>query len=142
MDTKSTQNEQGRKSMDMRKVTREVRLERWAEILRERQASGKSITAWCEANGMDRQRYFYWQRKLRGLACEALAKREGGAVEGTTEFAEYRPMEIAAVAMTEGTREAACPAIVIHLALGKMEIYSGADRETIDSTLQALRGLC
>lgn len=49
-------------------MTREVRLERWAEILREGQASGQSITAWCAANGVDRQRYFYWQRRLRELA--------------------------------------------------------------------------
>lgn len=52
----------------MRQMTREVRLERWAEILREGQASGQSITAWCAANGVDRQRYFYWQRRLRELA--------------------------------------------------------------------------
>ena len=131
--------------MDIRKATREVRLERWAEILRDRQASGMSITAWCETNGVDRQRYFYWQKKLRGLACEALEKRRGGAVdavEGTTEFAEYRPMEIEAVSMTEVRREASSPAVVIHLACGKMEIYSGADRETIRSAVQALRELC
>ena len=48
----------GAKRMDIRKATREVRLERWAEILRDIQASGMSITAWCETNGVDRNGTF------------------------------------------------------------------------------------
>jgi transposase-like protein len=58
--------------MDMRKVAREVRLTKWSEILRAQQASGQTIQTWCEANGIDKQQYHYWQRKLRESAIESL----------------------------------------------------------------------
>lgn len=124
----------------MRKVTREVRLEKWAEALRERQASGMTITAWCEANGVNRQRYFYYQRKIREMTCTALAIGEEGSA--VAEFAEYLPAAIEAAASVTTTQEVSRPAAVVHLACGRVEIYSGADRVTIENTLQALRGLC
>lgn len=59
--------------MDTKQVTHEIRLRQWAKIMRERQASGMSINAWCEVQGIRRQQYFYWQRKLREAACKELA---------------------------------------------------------------------
>lgn len=61
--------------MDTRAVAHEVRLREWAEIMRQRTASGLSIKAWCEAHGIGRQQYFYWQRKLREAACSELSGR-------------------------------------------------------------------
>lgn len=75
-------------------MAREVRIQQWTEIMRERQASGMTITAWCKDNGIDRQRYFYWQRRLREMACEQLAQQEGQAyvsLDYTTEFVEVKP---------------------------------------------------
>lgn len=61
--------------MDSRKVTQEVRLRQWSELVREQKNSGQSIKSWCEDRGIPRQQYFYWQRKLREAAC-ALIQRE------------------------------------------------------------------
>jgi hypothetical protein len=61
--------------MNDREITQEVRLRQWTEVLREQKASGESIKGWCETQGIPRQRFFYWQRKLREAAC-ALAGRE------------------------------------------------------------------
>lgn len=54
--------------MDSRKVTQEVRLRQWSELVREQKNSGQSIKSWCEERGIPRQQYFYWQRKLREAA--------------------------------------------------------------------------
>jgi putative transposase len=59
--------------MKAREMASAYRLEQWAQRIRDQKASGQSIQAWCDANGIHRQRYFYWQRKLRALACEQLA---------------------------------------------------------------------
>lgn len=70
--------------MDTRVAAREVRLRQWAEIMRERTASGQSISAWCESHGIRRQQYFYWQRKLREAACSELAIRTPEDEQGMT----------------------------------------------------------
>lgn len=44
--------------------------------MQQRQDSGLSINAWCELNGVSRQKYFYWQRKVREIASQGLATRE------------------------------------------------------------------
>lgn len=65
--------------MNTRQVTHEVRLRHWMKAIGERQRSGLSISAWCEANDVNRQQYFYWQRKLREMACCDLAVQESSA---------------------------------------------------------------
>lgn len=64
--------------MDTRKVATEYRMAQWAQTLGARQNSGQSIEAFCEASGISRNTYFYWQRKLREAACTELASRSEG----------------------------------------------------------------
>ena len=71
--------------MDTRDVAREYRLQQWSELLLEQKNSGLSIRAWCEARGINGQRFFYWQRKLRVAALEELAdqgEKKESAPEG------------------------------------------------------------
>lgn len=64
--------------MTTREMTSEYRLAQWAEKIREQKNSGQNIRQWCELNGIDRQRYFYWQRKLRQAACNQLPGMQMG----------------------------------------------------------------
>ena len=58
--------------MNTRKVANEYRLTQWAETIQAQKSSGQNIREWCELNGITRQRYFYWQRKLRETAAREL----------------------------------------------------------------------
>ena len=58
--------------MNTREIATEYRLSHWAVIMRERQESGLSIKAFCEATGFHQNVYYYWQRKLRESACQHL----------------------------------------------------------------------
>jgi len=58
--------------MDSREMTQQVRLQYWAGILRERQASGLSIRRWCHEQGVVEKTYHYWQHKLRNTVCQEL----------------------------------------------------------------------
>ena len=61
-----------------RDMTLQVRLEHWACVLQEQRTSGMSIKRFCKASGFSQNTYFYWQRKLREVACrEILARPEG-----------------------------------------------------------------
>lgn len=56
--------------MDIKGTTREVRLARWAEILRERSDSGLSVRGYCREQRINEKTYYYWQRQLRTAVCE------------------------------------------------------------------------
>ena len=58
----------------MDKITHQVRVNQWKEIMQACLSSGMKKTAWCRANGISEKQLFYWQRILRK---EAFAAQEG-----------------------------------------------------------------
>ena len=77
--------------MNTNAIAKELRLSHWAAIMRERNASGLSIKAFCEKAGFHENNYFYWQRKLREAACANLLDVQTEKVQshvGTATFAE------------------------------------------------------
>lgn len=62
--------------MDVQKVTAEYRLTEWAQVIKAQQESGQSIKDFCQTAGISKNKYFYWQRKLRKIALAELAETE------------------------------------------------------------------
>jgi transposase-like protein len=62
--------------MNSREMAMVYRLQKWSQSLRERVANGESIKEFCENKGVSRNTYFYWQRKLRELACVQLSNAD------------------------------------------------------------------
>lgn len=62
--------------MDTRKVATEYRMSQWAQVIQARMHSGQGVKEFCETTGISRNAYFYWQRKLRKVACTEFAKNE------------------------------------------------------------------
>ena len=62
--------------MNSRKVAMEIRLAGWTQALKERIAKGESINEFCQNKGINRNAYFYWQRKVREAVCEQLAEAQ------------------------------------------------------------------
>jgi len=58
--------------INTREIAKEFRLAHWTAIMRRRSESGLSIKKFCELEGIPSNVYFYWQRKLRELACRGL----------------------------------------------------------------------
>ena len=57
---------------DVLTVRNEYRLQSWMEIIRECQESGLSNKAFCTQRGISEKTYYYWLRKIRAAAAEAL----------------------------------------------------------------------
>ena len=57
---------------DVITVRNEYRLQSWMEIIRECQESGLSNKAFCTQRGISEKTYYYWLRKIRAAAAEAL----------------------------------------------------------------------
>lgn len=53
-------------------VRDEYRMQRWAEIIRERQESRLTVKDYCAQHGIAEKTYYYWLRKLRAAAAEAM----------------------------------------------------------------------
>ena len=60
--------------MNTQEIAKEYRLSQWTQIIKACKESGKSVKDFCEDNRINRNAYFYWQRKLREAACKELAK--------------------------------------------------------------------
>ncbi len=54
--------------MSTRSIVNRARLEAWASHFAEQKASGLTFADWCQRNGISRNSYFYWKRKLKDEA--------------------------------------------------------------------------
>ena len=57
--------------MNVSQVTHQVKLDRWATILKEQSSSGLTIKDWCSQNNIPRDQFFYWKRKLKESVLES-----------------------------------------------------------------------
>ena len=63
--------------MDTREVASQYRLSQWTEIVRQCRSSGQTVAVWCAENNINTTSYYYWLRRIRKAACEALPSLSG-----------------------------------------------------------------
>jgi len=115
--------------MDTQKVASEYRLSQWAKVIQARQDSGKNIKDFCQAEGINRNAYFYWQRKLRKAACTEIAIPE--------EPVDLMPngwMQLAPVQQTKATLE-------IEISGCHVAVSTETDPELLKKVCRMLRSL-
>lgn len=90
--------------MDTQKIVTQMRLSGWSEAVKERLASGQTVTEFCEAKGIRQTTYYYRQKKVREAACIDLMRaqnREDKIVpSGWVQLADPKPETVAASALT------------------------------------------
>jgi len=59
--------------MNTREMATQIKMAQWNQIIQERVSSGMNIAEFCSVRGIPRQKYFYWQKKLREAAAQQLA---------------------------------------------------------------------
>lgn len=117
--------------MDTRKVTRQYRLNKWTEIIRERHGSGQTISAWCAEHNINPKQYYYWLKHVRTAACESLQ------VIGTGD------QPIVPVKMPNNLTKASPTAqvlspIILRMGTVTLELNNGASTELIANTIRAI----
>lgn len=68
----------------MDKITHEMRLAQWTNIIHSCAASGLSKRAWCQQNSIDEKQFYYWQRRIRSQVFEFQKCSEATALATTT----------------------------------------------------------
>ena len=64
--------------MTSKQLAHQVRLSEWAQLMRTRRESGLTIRSWCANNGINEKTYYYWQKKLRHVACSQISDPSSG----------------------------------------------------------------
>ena len=59
--------------MDTRPATANIRMQQWMTVFKEKTESGLTVDEYCDQNGISRNAYYYWLRKVRSAALEHAA---------------------------------------------------------------------
>lgn len=120
--------------MDTREVARNYRLSQWTQIVRECRGSGQTVSAWCEDHNIDRKKYYYWLRKVREAACEALPAMSSGT-------GAIVPINIPDHKVDTPIEDTLSADIILHLGSVTMELRNNASTTLIENTLRALQNV-
>jgi len=110
------------------------RIQLWISRIQECRASNQTVADWCSENDISIKAYYYWIRKIKSEAFEALpAERKAKILPQKTDtsFAE--------VTLAEKPRTGAC-AIKLHVNGLLLEIQNGADSKTVEYEYSGLKG--
>jgi hypothetical protein len=121
--------------LNTREVANNYRLSQWIEIIKECRISGQSIASWCSERGINPNSYYYWLRRVRKAACEALPSIN-------TIGNQIVPLEVPSKNLTKFPGDKILStSIVLHVEGVTMEIQSNACAAIIENTLRALKNV-
>ncbi len=112
-------------------------LKLWLSRIRDCRASGQTVSCWCEHNGVGIKSYYYWMRKIKREAFDALPEKQkikAPVSPSTNTFFAELPKH--RKAPTEDT------AVLIRFGATILEIQNGAEKATIEHTLRIIKSLC
>ena len=105
------------------------RMEQWRKIIADCQNSGLKVDEWCEQNGVSRNSYYYWLRKIREKACQSVSS-ELLPVTNESTFAKLELNNI------QGNSH---PAVVLRFGYATIEVMEGTSIETLEAVLSTLK---
>lgn len=122
-------------------ATHDHKLQLWISRIQECKASGITVDVWCKQQGFSSKSYYYWMRKIKREAFEALPaerKPKPRAVPASYEntFVEIPVTQSSANAIP--TKATCC----IRFGNAVLEVHNGVDSATIENILRAIRNLC
>ena len=120
--------------MNTKKVTKQYRLNKWMEIIRECRSSGQTITTWCTEHNVNSKSYYYWLKRVREAACEALPALH-------TDQSTIVPIDLSVPNTRNHHVDTVSNSsdIVIHMGTVTLEIRNHASPTLIEHTLRALQ---
>ena len=118
--------------------THDQKLRLWISRIQECRSSGITVEAWCKQQGFSSKNYYYWMRKIKREAFEALPAERKPTAKMQPVVYEAPFAEIPIGTVSENTTAVCC----IRLGNAVLEVNSGADSVTIENVLRAIKNLC
>lgn len=116
----------------MEQYVQEIQLRRWAEIIKAANESNMPRMNWLQENGISRDAYYYWRKKVRKYYAEQagiLPACETGLVE--------IPMH--KVAVQDAASQKPTTAATIHIGNMNIEISNAASAEFMENLGRMIR---
>ena len=121
--------------MNTREIANQYRFNKWTEIIRECRSSGQTISSWCADHDINPKTYYYWLKRIRTAACEALPSLG-------SQNSPIVPVTIPAP--TDGvnsTVQEMMSGVIIRFGAVTLEIRNQASATLIENTLRALQNV-
>lgn len=119
--------------MNTREVANQYRLNKWMEIVRECRSSGQTVSAWCVEHDINPKTYYYWLKRVRTAACEALPSLH-------PQNNPIIPVNIPSFTTgTDSCNQEGSSDILIRFDAVTLEIRNHASATLIENTLRALQ---
>jgi putative transposase len=126
--------------MTTREMATQYKMAQWKQIMQERTASGQSIRSYCEANGITRQAYFYWQRKLREAAAQQLSVTASASPDNEPQA--LIPSGWAQACVSEEGAPKQEDSLTLRIGGAEIEVHQGFDEALLASVCRALSAQC
>ena len=120
--------------MTMRSVQHEIHKTKWRTLINEHKRSGLSVKSWCNDQGIREAQYYYWLRIIRE---ESLVQAGTLAITNPNRFVELKPE----ITDQSNTRSQLCAKIKLYNGM-EMDIYNGADEQTLKSLMRLVDSKC
>ncbi len=121
--------------MNTREVTQKYRLNQWTEIIRECRSSGQTVSKWCADHDINPKSYYYWLRRVRTAACEALPSIGAGN-------SPIVPINIPVHTADLGyVNQESSPDILLRFGSVTLELRNNTSATLIENTLRALQNV-
>lgn len=121
----------------VQKLTHELRLQHWKQIVTDCRSSGQSIKNWCEDHQINIKTYYHWQKQVYQETCQPLCIQS----KKPSELVPAQQIPIFAE-ITQPLHSKENIALTIEKNGLLIRVYEGASSQTITSALSALQHLC
>jgi hypothetical protein len=110
----------------------------WTSRINECKASGLTVNRWCEQNDIGVKNYYYWMRKIKREAFDALPT-EQKEIPSTVDSAAPA---FSKINFSTDNRMMPTAAVTIKLNGISIDVQDGASETVIRNTLLVIRSLC
>ena len=109
-------------------VRQQASIDRWALVIKEQRASGKTVRDFCTDQGLSCHAYYYWLRKIRQMLLDNNQQAD------THTFAEVPCPGTSANSLDEGS-------ITMHIGAASLELRGNVNSYSLRTALQLLKEL-
>ena len=131
--------------MEISEAKRFVRLREWSAMIQACKASGKTVKAWCEENGIGKKTYYYRLKRVRLAALQDPEKAGVFFPVAGVSPPAFAKLPFGGAGESVGMSDTPTPdilALTFRMGTTKVDINNGANPKIIATTLRVLQEIC
>ena len=131
--------------MEISEAKRYVRLREWSAMIQACKASGQTVKAWCDENGIGKKTYYYRLKRVRLAALQEPEKAVEYFPSAGVSSPTFAKLPFGGAGESDRISGKPVPgvlALTVRMGPASVDIMGGANPETIATTLRVLQEIC